>query len=75
MIMNTFMLTIASPDGNKYSDQAQMLTAGGIDIRGGSPPVFLHARSLPSEPRVTRRTAAEKSRMATSRRSTVPRRL
>ena len=31
MIMNTFMLTIASPDGNKYSDQAQMLTARGVD--------------------------------------------
>ena len=29
--MNTFKLTIASPDGNKFSDEAQMLTARGID--------------------------------------------
>ena len=29
--MNTFKLTIASPDGNRFSDEAQMLTARGID--------------------------------------------
>ncbi len=29
--MNTFKLTIASPDGNKFSDEAQMLTVRGID--------------------------------------------
>lgn len=29
--MNTFKLTIASPDGNKFLDQAQMLTARGVD--------------------------------------------
>lgn len=29
--MNTFKLTITSPDGNKFSDQAQMLTVRGID--------------------------------------------
>lgn len=29
--MNTFKLTIASPDGNKFSDEAQMLTVRGIE--------------------------------------------
>lgn len=29
--MNTFKLTIASPDGNKFADSAQMITARGID--------------------------------------------
>ncbi len=29
--MNTFKLTIASPDGNKFSDEAQMLIVRGID--------------------------------------------
>ena len=29
--MSTFKLTIASPDGNKFSDEAQMLTVRGIE--------------------------------------------
>ena len=29
--MNTFKLTIASPDGNRFSDEAQMLTVRGIE--------------------------------------------